>query len=74
MTPADAYPLLKTGQTVYLADFGTGPRLTTRIPCGRTPAYSLGRYTPDALPTADELRADITHGLAQLARNRSKAA
>lgn len=74
MTPAQAYPLLKTGQTVYLADFGTGPRLTTRIPCGKTPYYSLGRYTPDAMPTEDELAADITNGLQQLGRNRSKAA
>lgn len=74
MTPADALELLATGLTVYLADFGTGPRLTTRIPCGRTNSYSLGRYPPDALPTRDELKADITHGLAQLARNRSRAA
>lgn len=74
MTPAAAYPLLRTGLTVYLVDTGSGPRLTTRIPCGRTNSYSLGRYPPDALPTRDELKADISHGLAQLARNRSKAA
>lgn len=73
MTPADAIALLRTGKTVYLADFGTGPRLTTRIPCGRTPAFSLGRYTPDALPTEDELRADISNGLAQISRNRRRA-
>lgn len=68
MSPADARTLLATGQTVYLADFGTGPVLTTRIPCGQTPRYSLGRYPPDAMPTDDELAEDLLAGRQQLAR------
>lgn len=74
MTPATALDLARTGKTVWLADFGTGPRLTTRIPCGRTPAFSLGRWPPDALPTEAEIEADIAHGLQQLNRLRRKAA
>ena len=74
MTTAEALALARTGLTVWLVDTGTGARLTTRIPCGRTPAYSLGRYTPDAIPTEDELAADITHGLQQLARLQRSAA
>lgn len=74
MTPAEALALARTGLTVWLVDTGTGPRLTTRIPCGRTPAYSLGRYTPDAMPTEAEIDDDITHGLQQLARLQRSAA
>ena len=74
MSPAEALDLARTGQTVWLADFGAGPTLTTRIPCGRTPAYSLGRWPPDALPTPEELEADIAAGLQQLSRLRRKAA
>jgi len=68
MTPATALDLARTGLTVWLVDTGTGPRLTTRIPCGRTPAYSMGRYTPDAIPTLAEVEADLMYGLQQLKR------
>lgn len=74
MTPALARSLLSTGLTVWLIDTGTGPTLTTRIPCGRTPAYSLGRWPPDALPTDEELAADLAAGLQQLTRLTRRAA
>lgn len=74
MTTAEALALARTGLTVWLVDTGTGPSLTTRIPCGRTPAYSLGRWPPDALPTHDELAADIAAGLQQLSRLNRRAA
>lgn len=74
MTPAAALELARTGLTVYVADFGRGPELTTRIPCGRTLAYSLGRWPPDALPTLSEMKADLASARAQIARDRRRTA
>lgn len=71
MTPELAHQMLRENagkHTVWLIDRGLGPELTTSIPCGRTAAYSMGRYTPDAIPTLAEVEADLMYGLQQLKR------
>jgi hypothetical protein len=74
--PTLALQLFRTGRTVYLAKppYLSEPVLTTRIPCGRTVAFSLGRRVGNAMPTPEELTEDLVAGQQQLSRLQKKAA
>lgn len=74
--PAQALALMRSGQTVYLAKppYLDAPRLTTALPCGQTKAFSLGRAVDGVLPTASEIREDLSSGLQQLGRELRRAA
>lgn len=71
-----ALQLFRTGRTVWLVKppYLSTPQLTTRIPCGRTVAFSLGRAVDGVLPTPAELADDLLAGQQQLSRMARKAA
>lgn len=68
--------LFRTGRTVYLMKppYLSKPQLTTRIPCGRTLAFSLGRAVDGVLPTPAEIADDLLAGQQQLSRMQKRAA
>ena len=74
--PSHALSLLRSGHTVYLVKvpYLDAPKLTTAIPCGQTKAFSLGRAVDGVLPTAREIREDLSAGLQQLGREMRRAA
>jgi hypothetical protein len=72
----EAMDLFRTGHTVYLSQppYLSQARVTVRIPCGQTLAFSLGRKVGDVIPTVREILSDLDTGRRQINRLKRKAA
>lgn len=60
-------------RSVWLVEHQGKPALTLRTPAPDRLAVNMGRWPIDALPTAEELRADLSGAVAQLGRERVRA-